>query len=129
MQFQHPNEGFEFEIPDSWWYAAGAHTFTPHRAAYRAFSDPSWPTTLVPLVEVAAPRRDQGVVGLYEDRTVSILRAFVQDIELPPLESHLPPQTTKLAVRDGFHRYFASIAVGFSLLPLSVRPYFDINAL
>jgi len=129
MQFQHPIEGFEFEIPDTWWHAAGAHAFTPRRLAYRASSDPAWPTTVVPLAEVTAPRRDKGVVGLHEDRTISILRAFVQDTELPPLESHRPPQATKLAVLDGFHRYFASIAVGFTQLPLSVRPYFDINAL
>jgi len=131
MHFHHPAENIEFEIPDSWWYAAGAHNFTPSISAFAASSDANWPTVLVPLAEVSAPRRDPGITGLNEERTISILRAFVTGIVLPPLEGHRPPSSAPnmLAVRDGFHRYFASIAVGFTMLPVSIRPYFDFNAL
>jgi hypothetical protein len=129
MHFQHPSENFEFEIPDTWWIAAAADSFTPTTAAFASTSNPAWPTVLVPLLEVGTPRRDPSVIGLREERTISILRAFIEGKELPPLESHRLPVSNVLAIRDGFHRYLASIAVGFTMLPVSIRPYFDFNAL
>jgi hypothetical protein len=130
MHFRHAFEGVEFEIPDSWWYAAGADRFEPSASAYIASSDPKWPTVLVPVSEVAAPQRDPGILGLHEERTISILRAFVEGKALPPLEAHRPAAPmSKLALRDGFHRYYASVAIGFPMLPVSIRPYFDFNAL
>jgi hypothetical protein len=131
MQFHHPVEDFEFEIPDAWWFAAGAHMFTPSNSAFSATSDPHWPTVLVSFAEVISPKRDKGVIDLHEERTISILRAFIEGMRLPPLESHRPPppNSSRLALRDGFHRYFTSIAVGFTKLPVSIRPYFDINVL
>ena len=130
MHFRHLVEDIEFEIPDAWWIAAGAHTFVPSTSAFAATSDPDWPTVLVPMSEVQAPKRDSGVVGLYEERTISLLRAFVKGQAVPPVEVHRPPQSShRIAVRDGFHRYFTSIAVGFTMLPVSIRPYFDFNEL
>ncbi|PPK77007.1 hypothetical protein B0F87_102113 [Methylobacter tundripaludum] len=132
MRYQHPTENIEFEIPDAWWVAAGA---APHvafeGAAFITTSDPKWPTVLVPIGGVVAPRRDPGVVGLHEDRMTSLLRAFVDKIPVPPIEVHRVPgqNENRLSVRDGFHRYFGSIAVGFPMLPISVRPYFDMSAL
>jgi len=86
---------------------------------------------LVPLADVEAPRRDAGVIGLHEDRAVSLLRAFRAGIAVPPLEVHEPPEPRKFRyrVRDGFHRYYLSVAAGFPMLPVSVRPFFDFNAL
>ena len=68
---------------------------------------------------------------VYEDRMVPILRGFRNGDVLPPIEVDEPPNEIgrRFRVRDGFHRFYASVAVGFSHLPVSVRPYFDINAL
>ena len=126
MRFRAAHEQIEFEIPDPWWRAAG---FSAHTPAYASSSCTQWPTTIVPVSDVEAPRRDLGVVGLHEDRTLSLLQAFRSGVSIPPLEVHVAPGQTKYRVRDGFHRYYLSIACGFSMLPVSVRPYFDVNAL
>jgi len=59
------------------------------------------------------------------------MRAMVTAEALPPLEVHQKPsaRTGRLSVRDGYHRYFLSIALGYKCLPVSLRPYFDFNAL
>ncbi|MEN7430897.1 hypothetical protein VA599_09060 [Chromobacterium sp. TRC.1.1.SA] len=127
MHFHHPVENIEFDIPDRWWIEAGADRFKRSASSFPSSSTPAWPTQLVSIADVTAPRRNKGIVGLGEERTISLLRAMVTGLELPPLEVHQPPDATKFVVRDGFHRYFLSIALGFSKLPVSVRPYFDIN--
>ena len=131
MDYQHPSEDITFEIPDAWLRATGASNFVPRELAFVATSNPDYPTILLPVSDIQAPRRDVGVRGLHEDRTRSLLRAFVEGTPVPPLEVHrLPEQITgQFSVRDGYHRYFASIALGFTNLPVSIRPYFDFNAL
>ena len=131
MRCRVPHEPIEFDIPDDWWDLANASGFMPSQTAFVASSNSEWPTTLVRIIDVEAPRRDAGVVGLRKDRTVSILRAFFEGTELPPLEVHESPEPRRFRfrVRDGFHRYYVSIAAGFSMLPVSIRPYFDFNAL
>lgn len=130
MHYRVPHEGIEFEIPDSWWVSAEAVGFSPSTVAYVASSCEEWPTTLVSIMDVEAPRRNVGIVGLNEDRTVSLLKAFRDSIPLPPLEVYEPsePKRVRYRVQHGFHRYYASIAAGFSMLPVSVRPFFDFSA-
>lgn len=129
MHFHHPFEDFQFEIPDVWWKEANANLHKHSAEAFVALSDVQWPTVLVPIGEVAAPRRSPGVEGLGRERTISVLRAIIEGTPLPPLEVHRSPDALRLVVRDGFHRYFASVALGYPLLPVSIRPYFDLNTL
>jgi len=131
MKYRLPHEEVEFEIPDEWWNAAGASGFSPAMDAFVSQSDAAWPTIHVPVIDVQAPRRGTGVVGLREDRTISILRAFRSGIALPALQVHEEPPAGRriFRVTDGYHRYYASVAAGFTRLPISVRPHFDWNAL
>jgi hypothetical protein len=78
-----------------------------------------------PWLQVAA---NFGIVGLHRDRTVSVLRASRDRAALPPLQVHEPPEPKRYRyrVRDGF---YLSVVVGFPMLPVSVRPFFDFNAL
>ena len=130
MRYIVPHEGMEFEVSDPWLEMAGAKGYSPSTCSYRASSSNEWPTTLVQLSDVEAPRRNPGVAGLDEKRTVCILRAFCGDITLPPLEIDEPPGSRRFRfrVRDGFHRFYLSVAVGVKMRPVSVRPYFDIRA-
>lgn len=131
MQFRVPDRPIEFDIPDEWLKAANAREFSPKTRGYLASSDLRWPTTLIRLSEIAAPVRNVGVRTLDEERTVSILRAITSGQTLPAIEADIPPQASqfKYRVRDGYHRFYVSVALGFSHLPLSIRPYFDIAAL
>jgi hypothetical protein len=130
MRFRHPFEPVEFEVPDSWITAAGARSFFPSEPAFHATTNPDWPTVNLYLADIEPPRRDDGVAGLREERSVSIMRAMVHRSALPPLEVHRRPGAAeRVLVRDGYHRYYLSIALGFTMLPVSIRPYFDWNAL
>jgi hypothetical protein len=128
MRFRHPIENMKFEIPDSWWIEAEAHLFERSTVSFAATSSPKWPTELVSIQYVAIPQRDPGNRILHKERTISLIQAIISGCEVPPLEVHRPPQAGRLAVRDGFHRYFISVALGFPMLPVSVRPYFDLDA-
>ncbi|MFZ6655372.1 hypothetical protein [Undibacterium sp. TJN19] len=124
MQFTHPSENFDFEIPDDWWIAGNALQFDLKSKSFFASSITEWPTKVVAISQVAAPRRDPGVEGLREKRTIAILQAITSGVALPALEVYFESNSNCMAVRDGFHRYYISIALGFSMVPVSVRPYY-----
>jgi hypothetical protein len=59
---------------------------------------------------------------------VSILKGFVADGEIPPIELLvLPPlhdlsgEPFKFRVVNGYHRFYASIAAGFEFVPATTR--------
>ena len=129
MQFVVPASDIQFDLPDDWWQISGMTGFRPLSNAYRFSSDPRWPTQVVPITQIQPPVRDAGVVGLSGARTIDILKGFVADTPLPPAPVHTPPGAAldRYWVRDGYHRYYCSIAAGFSCLPVAVMPYFDIR--
>jgi len=131
MNYLLTHQRIEFEIPDQWWAAAGMNGWKSNASFYVAYSYSQYPTTIVSLSEVEAPIRNKNVAWFNEQRMVDVLRGFRVGDKLPPIEvNELPTDTGfRYRVRDGFHRYYASVAVGFTQLPVSVRPYFDINAL
>lgn len=114
MKFSGPY-GLAFEIPDEWWAAAGAAGFVPARLAYRV---PDRVQALaVPLIEIEPPRRAPGILGLHRGQLVSVLRAMVADEPLPPVPVEiLRPEPPHYMPRDGFHRYHAAVALGFTHL-------------
>lgn len=91
----------------------------------------TYPTLVVSLASIRAPVRASGVTDLVRERAVAILRAFVLRKPLPPIRVHYEygDYGRPLVVRDGFHRYHMSREFGFSCIPVSVWPYFDINSL
>ena len=44
-------------------------------------------------------------------------------VEIPPVELCLPNDTThfKYRLQDGFHRFYASVAVGFEVIPAIIK--------
>jgi hypothetical protein len=119
----------DFEIPDDWLVTAGVSGFKPAAEAYVAEFEPRWPTAIVPLSQVRPPTRNPGVRWFDKGRMESILRALIAGHALPPIDVHEPPerQDYRYALRDGFHRFYASAATGFPCLPVRVLPYFDIT--
>jgi len=121
------------EIDDGWFEEAGARGFRATTPAYGALPDPElleFPVLAVPLAQIVPPRRDPGYQWFHHDRMVRILKGIVSGNTLPTVPVHVPPTAsaeTPYALRNGLHRYYASRALGFTHLPLSVLPYFDIN--
>jgi hypothetical protein len=112
--------GFDFEIPDEWWAAAGMEAFATSRTGYRR-----QPPTNVELINVilsvkeigVAPRGD-GVPEFERDRMVSVFDAFSRELALPPIEvAEAKGRNYRYWLYHGRHRLAASIAVGFSVVP------------
>jgi hypothetical protein len=125
MRFSFPRFPAEFEIPDPWWIEAGMPGFTRRGSAYRSSA-----TDVLVLDDIEPPFRTKRLDahGFVHDRLVSILKGFVADAELPPVDLLvLPPlgdisaAPFKYRVLAGVHRFYASIAVGFEFVPVTTR--------
>jgi hypothetical protein len=125
MRFAFPRFPAEFEIPDAWWIEAGMPGFNRQGWAYRSST-----IEVVALDDIEPPfrtkRLDQN--GFDRARMVSILKGFVADAEIPPVDLlTLPPladisgQPFKYRVLAGVHRFYTSIAAGFADLPVTTR--------
>ena len=122
MRYAMPNFPSEFEIPDDWLTEAGAVGFIPTTAAYRSSSD----AILVPLVAIEPPYRVLAVAkdwrGFDRNRFISVLKGIVTAAEIEPVPLlELPvfefaPNTYRFRVRNGFHRFYASIVARFECL-------------
>lgn len=129
MKFTFSQQSIDFEIPDEWLNETGANNFKPVSAAYCATLNEEYPTELKPIIELQAPIRNEGVAWFKKDRMVSLINGVLNGEAIPPIEAHLKPGENKLRVKDGFHRFYMSVALGFEKIPVSLRPYYDINEL
>jgi hypothetical protein len=128
LLFLHHN--FVFELSREWWSEAGMQGFIAGSRSYTVDSQ-SFPNRSIYIVrvdEVAPVPRElsHGVfnndaqTGLSaKDRVIKILRGFVANATIPPIELvRLPasaPYTYKLT--HGAHRFYLSIAAGFTHVP------------
>lgn len=122
MRYAMPNFPCEFEIPDDWLIDAGGAGFIPTTAAYRSSSD----AVSVPLIDIEPPYRVLTVAkdwrGFDRTRFISLLKGIVTGAEIEPVPLlELPvfefaPNTYRFRVRNGFHRFYASIVAGFECL-------------
>ena len=119
------HDSVDFEIPDAWLARAGLNTsllVDDHFASAEA-------ETVIEIRQVSSPVRTPGERWFHEDRMVRILGGIVSRQSMPPINVDEPPQGPHpYRVRDGLHRYYASLAAGFSGIPVRILPYFDINA-
>jgi hypothetical protein len=128
MRFAMPKYPCEFEIPDEWWAEAGMVGFRPPtRRGYRSTAV----AALIPLLAIEPPARfpeaPKDWHGFDHARLVSVLNAIATGAEiepvplakLPPGDFYLPAQY-QYWVRDGFHRFYATIAAGFPCLPAAL---------
>lgn len=126
MLFQLPRQNGTFEIPDAWWEFADmtAHQrvgeFYPYQGLVRGetYIDPSL-VEVVPLVDIEPLQRDPGVPLFRKYKLVPVLMGLRSPHGyLPPCE--LEPAgggPYKFKLHNGCHRFYASVAVGFSGLP------------
>lgn len=126
MWFSMPHLPGEFEIPDDWLSEAGIVGFKPKSHAY--CSSPA--ARLVSLTEIEPiPRfvtHPKDFRGFDRPRLVRLLKGFVAGDEIEPTPAiELPARDFcdspyRYRVCNGFHRFHASIAAGFVMLPVNV---------
>ncbi len=117
------------ELPDEWLAEADMLGFLPMSEAYHVDASGREGKVLsVPILDVAPVKRSPGVPIFKDDpdtgrtareRVVSILQGFRADAKLPHVQvRRLEPgneHTYKLTA--GAHRFYCSLAVGFSAVP------------
>ena len=97
-------------------------------SAFEAVQRPDEPVLVVPTLKILPITRDPNIEGFsesgfIEDRMTDILRAICENKPLPPVQVHeLMSGSYRYKIYDGFHRYYASIAAGFSDLPITIKP-------
>ena len=125
MKFRLPNTDVEFEVPDEWWKfaemdnfrSASGETYYPYQVECLS------PIQLVAIRDVEPPVRKPGLDPFKKYKLVPVLLAFRSpECRLPPVEVTLTSNSEfKYRVLNGFHRYYASVAVGYGYLPVIVK--------
>jgi len=116
ISFRLPN-GAEFSFPVEWWNEAGMPAFEGQSPYYL------WdalPELFVRIDAIEPPPMDYE--GLDRVRMVSVLRAIVSRTTLRPVEvEELSLGDYQYRLHHGAHRFFASVAVGFTHIPARMR--------
>ena len=119
MQFNFRD--YDFEIDDVWLDEAGCRNFINTRAEKGFLSHGS--ATLIHIANVLTPKRDEGVRLFDPVRMVKILKEICdQDIIHPIKVCVIEDEESEFThrVKDGFHRFYASVAMGFEVIPATI---------
>ena len=116
IRFSLPN-GAEFSFPVEWWNEAGVPAFERQSRYYL------WdavPELFVRIDAIEPPPMDYE--ALDRVRMVKVLQAIVSRTALTPVEvEELSLGDYHYRLHHGAHRYFASVAVGFTHIPARLR--------
>jgi hypothetical protein len=105
--------------------------FARQSDSYVFGSDPDYPellVTIAPLASIAPPRRNVGIEldfgGFKRSEMLRVLQGFARGSSIPPVRARISANSPySYSVYDGFHRYYASAAVGYTMLPLVVQDW------
>lgn len=136
MKFHHHD--LEIELNDTWLEEADMKDFSPPSDSYRVNIESANGKEIfaVKIIEVSPVRRNPDV-GIFntsaeanaKDRVISILTGFRTGSAIPPVEVVLEPEGSNFRYKlvHGAHRFYCSLATGFSHVP-AIKG-FDINSL
>jgi hypothetical protein len=127
MIFQLPRYPGLFEIPNDWLEEAGMTGFSADTAAFRHTGD----TKLIALADIAPPDRmkttENDWRGFCRERMVRVMSGIARGDVLPavplwrlPDEEFWTARPYEYRPRDGYHRFYASIAAGFTSIPATI---------
>lgn len=132
------HHGLNAELPDEWWITTGMLNFVRSSAAYRCdqASVGNRRVCLIRITDIGQARRTPGVPVFNDsseegipaiERVQRILRGFVQNAALPPIElSRQPGLYPFFCLINGLHRLYCSLAAGYTHIP-AVKA-FDLRA-
>ena len=130
MIVQLPHPPLCFEIPDEWWRQGGMVGFHPSSPCYR-HKDPVGSQVVECLVKQVAPiirhpSLQRTFRGFDQERFLRILSGFLCGNAMPPVDvvknDPISEEGCCYRLRDGYHRFYGSIAAGFTHLPVHVLP-------
>jgi len=130
MQFETPDPGITFEIPDHWWVIADMVDFKPPSAGF--YTPSTSPFEVIELNDVEPPRRSPGVALFKKYKLIPVLFALQSpECKLPLVQvvRIQAPKRYRFIVQNGVHRFYASVAAGFSRLPVQIYESDELYAL
>ena len=136
MHFLLPMFPAEFELPDDWWAEAGMTGFTPIARSFRSTAE----ATLILLRDIEPPFRNATAPkdwrGFRRADMISVFSGIATGAEIEPvpvtdmpqprepsdpsLSWTVPRSPFRYRVKDGYHRFYASVAAGFECLPVLI---------
>lgn len=129
MIFTTPGTDHTFEIPDDWWQFTEMRQFHPNSSGFYPYHTTSEPVELVSIEVVEPPSRGPIIEEFKKYKLVPVLLAFQSpECALPPVQVKRvsSPSKFQYRVHNGFHRFFASVAAGYSKLPVTVIEHHDL---
>jgi hypothetical protein len=120
MQFSVPGSDVRFTIPDDWWTFCELPIRLPSK--FYPYTRKCKEARAVALLEIEPPRRDDGVPPFRKYKLVPVLLGFTSpECAIPPVRvEEIRDSRYRYRVVNGYHRYYASIAVAYSKLPVVV---------
>jgi hypothetical protein len=117
----HAPSGVSFDIPEDWWAFAEMPDFKP-ASDYYPYHQCEDDVEIILLSDIEPLRRSPGTPLFEKCRLVPVLFAFQSRFcALPPIELHPNSQGQfRYRLHNGCHRYYASIAAGYSHIPALV---------
>ncbi len=112
--------GGEFSLPAEWWIESGMTVFRCEACAYRPVASPeTFEVSLADIRPLNMDRRKHLSYGGFDrQRMLEVLTDVAQNSALYPIvirKREDPPY--RFEIRDGTHRFYASVAAGFSQIP------------
>ena len=126
MKFKVPEHELTFEIPDDWWESANLAGYSSKSSHYN--TDLTY-IEIVAIKDITPPLRDGGLVWFRDRETVvRLLYEIKNNKAIEPIEVWNKEKSNldKYIVYDGFHRFYLSIAMGYTKIP--IREKFDFDA-
>lgn len=125
MKFDTPRAIDSFEIPDEWWSFAEMPYWRATSTLY-PYSVSSQSVQRVLLTDIEPPKRSADIPLFKKFKLVPVLMAFQSpECSLPPVEvESLTNEPYYYRVVNGLHRYYASVAAGYTYLPVVVTTPF-----
>ena len=126
MKFRTSPTGKDFEIQDEWWSFVEMEKFRKNSGEFYCYGrQPNENLVeVVDFLDVEPPVRAEGIVPFKKYKLVPVLFAIASpECSLPPVKVKKLNQEMgyRYRVTNGYHRYYASAAVGFSKLPVVIE--------
>jgi hypothetical protein len=121
VRFRYPGTESYFYIPNGWWDEAGMQCFELSAPSYSCdLSSSNSPIATISLSLIQTPHRNPGVDQFQHDRMINILKGIRCGAALPPVDVMDRFGESHFILRDGFHRFHASIATGLTHIPAAM---------
>jgi hypothetical protein len=110
--------GETMKIPPEWIFEAGMQNYVPTRPSFRCTA----PHVLIALdnIESVVRIRPLDANGFCRDRMIRLLTGIRDDADILPPVPVEAIGDGRYRLRDGTHRFYASLKLGFSHLPCDI---------